>query len=124
MPEIDFKVSKGNFLRSEEARALLREMAGPVVKRAGLVVQSEEMKQSPVRSGNLRRSWAVSEPYIEDDKLMVRVGTASEYANRVNLTSRQNAGFIERALAASTERAKGVLSEALEAIAGKAWKQG
>ncbi len=124
MPSFDFSISKGNFLKSEEARSMLREVVGPVVKRAGLVVQAEEQKQSPVRTGNLRRSWAVSEPYIEDDKLMVQVGTAAVYAHRVNAVSRQNAGFIERALEASTERARSVLSDALEAIASKAWKQG
>jgi hypothetical protein len=47
-----------------EARAIIERELSVALKRAGFILQGFLMRNSPVKTGTLRRSWSVGEPQV------------------------------------------------------------
>lgn len=101
-----------------EARAIIERELSVALKRAGFILQGFLMRNSPVKTGTLRRSWSVGEPRWEGDRFIVKVGTALIYARIVNARGKSKE-YIDR----SIEQARSQLKEAIHDALHKAIQQ-
>lgn len=93
---------------------------GPSLRLAGFAVQAGIQKESPVKTGTLRRSWTTGEPEKKGRGMVVYVGTAIVYAHYQNTRTR-NRGHIERGVTNATPKAMQVFSDGVGAVINELW---
>lgn len=113
----------GNFKQGGELRSALLAALGPHIKRAALTVQAGIMQATPVKTGNLRRSWNTGDPRWEGTRLSTKVGTPVVYARSVEERGKSK-GYVRRGLTASQSRALAELREGARSIGANVWKKG
>ena len=123
MSKVHVSVKGGNFKQGGELQAAILAALSPAIKRAALVVQAGIMQTTPVRTGNLRRSWNTGTPTWEGSRLSTKVGTAVVYARKVDERGR-SAGYVRRGLNATQSRALAELREGARSIGAGVWKKG
>lgn len=109
---------KGNTLA--DANKLL-ELVRPAVRRTAMAVQAGVMMSSPVKSGDLRRSWNTSEAETDGRRVVSRVGSNKVYARFQNTRTR-NRGYVKQGIDATKEQAKQVLADGIREILPQMWE--
>jgi hypothetical protein len=120
LAKVSATVSGGNFKIGGDLKAALLTTLGPAIKRAALVQQASIQTVTPVKTGNLRRSWNTGAPTWEGSQLTTKVGTAVVYARSVDARR----GFVKRGLSAGQSNALGILREGIRALDADIWKRG
>ena len=111
------KVTKsGRFRTGGELHRALAQHVGPILRRAGLVLQGGIQDVAPVVTGNLRRTTTTDDPEWRGSVYLVKVGPRAVYARRVNATSRKNRGFVKRGVDASKGKARAELRRGIEGL--------
>lgn len=120
MARFSITLERRAFAKDSRMRERLLSALEPSIRRAGLAVQRTIQQDTPVVTGNLRRSWTTSEVAKQGDRAYVQVGTSAVYANRVNQTSRRAKGFIERGVSEGRAEAEKTIRAGIEAAVGAA----
>lgn len=115
-------LKSGNFRTEGDLQSYLKDNLGPHIKRAGLAVVRTEMAATPVKSGHLRRGWAVGSLEWRGSILKIQVGNAVVYARRVNATSKKNAGYVERGKEDGRDEAMSIVKAGLKEVLKGLWK--
>lgn len=124
MPSFTMKLTGGRMARQEEMRRAVQDVMGTSIKRAALSLQAGVQKTSPVRTGTLRRSWAISEPaWIGSQRYGAQVGTTLVYARYQNERTR-NKGYIEAGVNQGKGGALRELQQGVALLAARAWVKG
>lgn len=115
-------LKSGKFLQGGDLQSYLRDNLGPHIKRAGLQIVKTEMAATPVKSGHLRRGWAIGSLEWRGEVLKVQVGNAVIYARRVNATSKKNAGYVDRGREDGRDEAVNIIKAGLKQALKGLWK--
>ena len=98
---------------------LLQLLQGPV-RKAAMSVQAGVMASSPVKTGDLRRSWTTAPAEVAGSRVVSRVGTNKVYARYQNTRTR-NRGYVKQGIDATKESAKQVLKDELGDVVKQLW---
>lgn len=98
----------------------LLEAVGPALRRGGMALQAGIMESSPVRKGDLRRSWTTSEAELAGESVTVRVGSNKVYARYQNTRTR-NAGYVQAGIEAQKESARQEIRDGIAGAKEKLW---
>lgn len=120
MAKVHASTNGANFKIGGDLKAALMSTLGPTIKRAALQAQAGIQVVTPVKTGNLRRSWNTGSPQWDGSLLVTRVGTNVVYARSVDARR----GFVKRGLTSSQSQALGVLREGIRALDADIWKRG
>lgn len=111
----------GRFLAGTELQSAVERVAGPHIRRGVMAVQAGVQTETPVLTGTLRRGWFVTELVWEGLLLLARLANRVVYARRVNRTSVNNAGYIERGVTRTKEQGQQIIMAGLGEIKNFIW---
>ena len=121
LPSFSISLRGGRPIKGDDLRAAVEEACDPIIRKAGLAMEAAIKRATPVRTGNLRRSWTTAqEPQWAGNIRRVPVGTAVVYARHVQYVGR-SAGYIDRGLQAGVQPAKRQLEMGVEELAHHLW---
>lgn len=122
MPKLLYIKQGGRFLTGAALQSAIEAAATPAIQQGILRLQAAVQERSPVVSGTLRRSWYTSPPEWDGTVFSSKLGSQVAYAQRVNRTSKANAGYIEQAVDGSKDDALETLRSGLSAIKDLIWE--
>lgn len=125
MPSFSISLRGGRPIKGDDLQRAVEEACDPFIRKAGLAMEAAIKRATPVRTGNLRRSWTTGQQpqWAPGGNIRrVPVGTAVVYARRVQYVGR-SAGYIDRGLNAGVQPAKRQLELGIQELAHHLWSK-
>jgi len=119
--EVTIKIVRGHPVGGDAFQDAVHQVLGDALEGAGAALVASGMQATPVRTGNLRRSWAKESPSWRGLLGRMRVGPGAVYAHRVNTVGR-SAGYIQDGVEAGIDTAISRMEGGVRALVRHMWK--